>query len=78
MHLCSRHTPELYDQGIRTVWLTRSWQLFGPPLWYCRFSKQGSNLGPLQFFAAEHKNRFTAYRLALDKAQKAIVPTHYF
>lgn len=77
MHLCSKKTPQLYDQGIRTVWLTKSYQLFGRPLWYCRFSKQGSDLGPLEFFSAEHKNRFTAYRLALSKAQKAIVPQYY-
>ena len=55
------------DHGLVTVALFRCWRPFGKSYWYCRFMVE-QDRSRYYFYAAEHTNKFTAYRKALKKA----------
>ena len=60
--------------GIVTVALFRCFKLFGKNYWYCRFGVEKNSMSALTFYAAEHTNKFTAYRKALYRAINRISP----
>jgi len=59
--------------GVCTVGLIHCFKLFGKSYWYCRFMVE-QDRSRYYFYAAEHTNKFTAYRKALKKATLRIDP----